>query len=365
MKWSKGRRGRLAAGAAAIAVGATLAVGAAAIYKGTKKLRHLQAQVASESAALAALRTEAAVLRTQVDEAAWEETPDGLEPAPASRGATKEELAFLRNFRRPLLEPSQVPSGNVYQGVLAQSLRDGFERDARLVGHPGLTERQRLITYVLLRVNGSIPTYEIRPRLPSDFRELVLGTSGNCGDFAVRLMVALESIGMQAAMISANTPEFPGHVFVDAHDPVEGRSYLLDANYNVMLSSPAVRVGSFISHWLAAGDRKSFADAVEVRTFPVYFRFVDPGAQGFQPNALTPDAINEQRAEREQRWRRWLRADAEALRAWWKKTPRHRPQTLQELAGRGAFRMPAGFDASGGYAKELRVRAGLPSAPPA
>lgn len=350
---------------AVLVVVAALAVGAAVIHQGSKKLKRVRAQVASETAALATLRSEAEAVRAQLEAAAWQETPDGLELAPVSRGVTKQDLAFLRSFRRPLLDRARVPARDVWSGAIAKSLRDDFAREGHLVDLPGLEGRERLIAYVLLRVNGSMPTYEIRDTVPWAFRELVLGTSGNCSDFAIRLMIALEALGMRTAWISSNTPAYPGHVFVDAYDPVDRRSYLLDANFNVMLSSPRARGEGFLSAWLGAGDAKSFADAVAVRAFPLYFRFVDPGAKGFEPDAVTADAINEQRADREQRWRRWLLGDAEALRAWWTKIPWHRPQTLQELAGRGAIELPPGFTVSGDYAQRLRVKAGLPPAPAA
>ena len=347
-----------------LALVAALALGAAAIWATSKKLKKVRAQVATESAALASLRAEAAALRLNLDAAAWQETPDGLELAPVARGVTKQELAFLRPFRRALLDGAKAGPESAWSGALAKTLRGDFARAGGLADLADLTDRQRLIAYVVLRVNGSIPTYEIRNQLPSQFRELVLGTSGNCSDFTIRLMIALEALGLRAAMISSVTPELPGHVFVDAYDPLERRSYLLDANYNVMLSSPEAVDDSFVSRWFGAADVKAFTDSVKVHAFPVYFRFVDPGVQGFQANALTPDAINEQRADREQRWRRWLLRDAEALRAWWRKTPWHAPQTLQELLGRGSMKLPSDFRASGDYASRLRARAGLPASPP-
>src|SRR5690606_10438828 len=107
-------------------------------------------------------------------------------------------------------------------------LRTHIEQDsARLAGvMPDLgSPRRQLIAAALLRVNGSMPTYAIRVAVPNDLSRIVAGTGGNCADFTVRLMLLLEAIGVRASLISIVTPELPGHVFVDAYDPIDDTAY--------------------------------------------------------------------------------------------------------------------------------------------
>lgn len=272
------------------------------------------------------------------------------------------ELDFLRKFRKKLVNEDQFDAADNKKNFIRDELLSGFkDSPLSLSTQYALTERESLVAYTMLRVHGSMPTYEIRPNIPHDFRMLVLGTSGNCSDFSVRLMICLEALGLKAALISNVSPAFPGHVFVDAYDPKEDKAYLLDANFSVMLIMPKANGKSFISTLLNTSEegRAILSKNINIITFPVYFRFVDPGESGFQENALNPDRINQLRPNRENLWRQWLANDTDALINWWKKTPSHRPRTLFELMNIGVIKIPSDFCFSGKYAREIKTAAGI------
>lgn len=307
-------------------------------------------------------------LKIRVDELgemplAYAETPKGLAIVPANRGVSRAEIDFLARYRGAIFsEKTNVeafPPGKLIE-ALKTELDEGFKQDERNLQLRSGSERESLIAYTMLRTNGSMPTYEVRDTVPNNLDQLVLGTSGNCTDFTFRLMMLLESIGLKASTISSNTKNLGGHVFVDAYDSEQDKAYLLDANFNVMIVLPNSKGRGFLESVFAMKpeERKTFAGKTDISAFPVYFRFLDPGKTGLTLTPLTPEFINEQRADREPMWRRWLAKDTEELLKWWNRAPIHAPRTLKEFS-KVLSAIPGEFDVSDDYAARLRKVADL------
>ncbi|MGJ3522813.1 hypothetical protein ACR4XJ_07225 [Nitratidesulfovibrio sp. D1] len=87
----------------------------------------------------------------------------------------------------------------------------------------------------MLRVNGSLPIYSVRP-FPEHLSELLTSRDGNCADQTFRLLVVLELFSVKGRAIRWHTPSIEGHWFVGAFDEQEGRAYYLDPTNNLMAS---------------------------------------------------------------------------------------------------------------------------------
>lgn len=319
-------------------------------------------RVMSESAATRADVNEVKVALAGLAETplAYREAPGGLHLTHADKGNSKAELEFLQAFRGRFL-PKEVDVGRLKPGELIAKLHDSILKgyaDNRAHLQPyGLSERQALIAYTALRTNGSMPTYEVREQVPNDLEQLVAGPSGNCSDYALRLMFALESIGVQAASFSIVTDSIPGHVVVDAYDPVEDMAYLLDANFNIMLMHPHSQHQGFIESFRKnKKNAHQFAHDTKLIAFPAVVRFVDPGETAYTSTPLTPAFINQQRQKREPMWRTWMEQDGDDLVAFWQRAPAHAPHTLKEWRESGALSViPPEFNVSGDFARKIRA----------
>ena len=296
---------------------------------------------------------------------AWAETAAGLKLVPADLGVSKEDLEFLKRFRGPLLDlKTEVAALNPgeLRSVLRSRLINEFEKDSRNLAL-GETRRQALITFAVLRVNGSMPTYAVRTSVPNNLDSIVLGTAGNCSDFTIRMMMVGEALGLKVALISAVVPTLPGHVFVDAYDPESDTGYMLDANFNVIAIRADTKGKGFFESLLesSVNERKQFASNAMIKTMPVYTRFVDPGVGGIYETRLDADLINSNSKNRETTWRHFMSDDAPALIEWWKKAASHRPRTLAELKKELLIltTIPPEFSGSGNYAIKLRLIAGV------
>lgn len=321
-----------------------------------KQIEALRGADAETGAKLDAIRKETHTLPPS----AFAESSSGLESVPVDQGASQAELSFIARFRGPLLDLDGSDADLARPELpLRDRLLAGFARDGGSVS-VGRTARQAMIVYALLRAHGSIATYAVRPAVPDGTRDLMLGASGNCADYTVRLMMLLEAAGVKASLISSVTPALPGHIFVDAYDPQDDAAYLLDSNFGVMIARSASGGRGFFDNLLglSASDRRAFAIGAKIETFPVYFRFVDPGPAGLFGTPLTVADLNRLRPGRETLWRRWLADDLGDLVEWWRKQPNHRPRTLAEFR-EFAPGIPVEFQGSGDYASRLRTTAGF------
>ncbi|MBY5790048.1 hypothetical protein GFL91_36770 [Rhizobium leguminosarum bv. viciae] len=293
---------------------------------------------------------------------AFAETPEGLKLVPAEDGVSKDDLDFVKRFRGPLLDLN-TDLRNLSVDQLKQLLRTRllteFEGDPRNLSLAE-TKRRAMITFAMLRVNGSMPTYEVRDSVPDDFKTMLLGTSGNCADFTIRVMLVAEALGLKAALISANTPALPGHVFADVYDPEEDTAYMLDSNFDVQIAREHTAGKGFFEALLTSGaeEQDNFSLWAKVKVLPVYFRYVDPGEKGLYGTPLTAGYINQSRSKREDTWRNWTSKDLANLVDWWKRIPNHRPRTLAEFR-QFLSNIPTQFNSSGDYAARLRKAAGV------
>lgn len=361
-------KGRQALPALALCLGAALLAGVAVQnYKTSKKISNIRLenrQLSEQSKRLSEQLTKLSDVVSQLGNLplAYTETAEGLKLVPAEFGVTKDDLDFLKRFRGPLLDLNtdfKELSADQIKQLLRTRILTEFERDPQNL-KLGKTKRRALITFAMLRVNGSMPTYEVRDAVPNDFKSMVLGTSGNCSDFTIRLMIVAEALGLKAALISANTPALPGHVFADVYDPEEDTAYMLDSNFDVRIARVRTGGRGFFEALLtgSVNEQEAFSEKAKVKTLPVYFRFIDPGEKGLYGTPLTASDVNAIRSKREETWRRWTSEDLDDLVAWWRRTPTHRPRTLEEfnefLPG-----IPSAFNLSGDYAERLRKVAGV------
>lgn len=181
------------------------------------------------------------------------ETPKGLESSNPDHGSTVNDLKFLQTFRKHLIRPEDYNYLNIKKSI-HDELITGYKDSANSLAAYGLSGRERLIAYTVLRVNGSIPVYEIRKDIPPDLKELITGTNGNCADHALRLMIALEAIGVKSAHISNVTKNIGGHVFVDAYDPIDDKFYILDPTFNLIIIGDSNTQKSLVAKIISAND---------------------------------------------------------------------------------------------------------------
>lgn len=263
------------------------------------------------------------------------EQPSGIVAATIQAGTYQSWIEWLRNFRGRLITSiSATPRAD-----LGAALLTSWAEHAPLMAatFPQLTERQRFIAFITLRVGGSFITYAVRSTVPNELDSLLMSHRGNCGDHAVRLAMALDSVGIATAIISVNTPTLPGHMIVDAYDPVDGSGYLLDSLFNVILRYDGAGT-SFITKWisLTPQQRIDFFDvdgAHDLLFNPTYFRFVDGGPAGFTTTPVTDQSMNEvDFAARRAAWRVAMTSEWANYTGWWHSSyPYQPPRTLAEM----------------------------------
>jgi hypothetical protein len=207
---------------------------------------------------------------------AYLETDAGRQLVLEKFGVSKQELDFIKHFRRPILtdvdDSFNWENGEALSEAIRSQLQEDFKQDRHLLDRKAsLSDRQAQIAYAVLRVNGSIPNYRARSYVPDDLESLVLGSSGNCADYTIRLMMVLEAIGVRALLISIVTDTLPGHIVVDAYDPVEDVSYILDANFNIVLMKKNSDGKGFLRQALTSHSRASFLEGYQAIAFLVLF----------------------------------------------------------------------------------------------
>lgn len=257
-------------------------------------------------------------------------TPDNRveKAAPGEFGIPRKEAEFLTHFSGKLIE--RIPDGTA---ELKQEIRSGIERGYREDGwrlselHDFDTDRERLIAYMMLRVNGSLPVYKFTTGLPGDLSGLLVENGGNCSHAAYRLLMVLEAFGIKGRTIVWFSPSLGGHVLVDAYDPVEKKAYLLDSTFNLFSKFEGVDRGYFdvLSGMTVAEKARDLPG--RLNAFP-YFTVDTEGLQ---------QDTNSFRAEQILRIRDGtltaLVYEMPAALAFWKKSyPYGIPMTLEEMA---------------------------------
>lgn len=266
----------------------------------------------------------------------YTEQPVGIKLVERQAGTKKADIEWLQNFRGRIVDKV----GDEPRISLSRALKAEWRLKAKLLESlfPSLSDRQRLIAFTTLRVGGSFSTYAIRTTVPNELEKLLMSHRGNCSDQAFRLAMALDSLGLDTALIPVLTPSTPGHFIVDAYDDVDGSGYLLDSLFNVVLIYNGAKK-SFITKWidLSAKERLAFFDkpGANVALFlPTYFRFVDGGVAGLKSTPVTIQSINSQSpAQRRVQWLNTLTSEWPQMIAWWRNSyPNQPPRTLDEMA---------------------------------
>jgi hypothetical protein len=148
-------------------------------------------------------------------------------------GVTLAQASLLARFRRPITDRQHAPN----DGGLGRRLLEDFGADRALVDELGafVSDRERLLVCLLMRVNGSIPIFDPAKGINADPENLLLSRTGNCAHLATRLALVLESVGMECRVVCWWSPSVEGHVFVEARDPADGIAYILDPTLNLVL----------------------------------------------------------------------------------------------------------------------------------
>ena len=222
---------------------------------------------------------------------AFVEDPSGLKSVVDKYGVTREELKFIEKHRGALIDSEEFIEDSSLITILKEKLISESNKNRSEFEKYQLTDRQRLIASTLARVNGSISTYTVKSRYPFHLEDILMLHNGNCSDYTVRLMVVLESIGLKSAMISSVTPSLPGHVFVDAFDPVSNASFLLDSQWNIMIQIDNTNGKSFFQYLLEMEkpNRTRLINSLKIYQFPSYIRFIDPGKAGLSSTPYSTD----------------------------------------------------------------------------
>ena len=242
---------------------------------------------------------------------------------------------LLTGFRGRLL--AQLPSDHRQtRAALRSALLNEFSAKQDLIRtrFPELSERQRLVMFTLLRVHGSFPTYAIRSMVPASLDRLLLSHRGNCSDHAIRLALALDALDIETAFVPIKTASLPGHVVVDAYDPIEHTAYLLDSNTNVLIRRPGASA-SFLTEWVnerALARTEFFSSAGNFYELPMHYDYEDPGPLGFTGAAPTLEQLNSTVKNRKDLWRRAFTTEFGQVLGWWKTSwPYQPPRSLIEL----------------------------------
>lgn len=233
---------------------------------------------------------------------------------------SEEDESFLKKFRKKLL-PNDP--GKDYRIVLHKKLLLDFSHERKIIEqkYPQLNERQTLVLYLMLRVHGSIPVYTIRPYLPVTLEDWLFSRNGNCSDYAMRLSLVLDAFGIQTARMSIHTKSFPGHVIIDAFDPIDKTAYLLDSNLNGFMYKPNSSSGLFLELlYMNKEERKKFINTSDTFIYPPYhFKYVDPGDAYFEGRELLPEQVNRQRSSLPEKWKAFMSDELETTFDIWKR----------------------------------------------
>jgi len=153
---------------------------------------------------------------------------------PGQFGILEKNASFLTHFTGRIVD-HVADNEEELKGNIRTAIMKGFEKDGHLLSEMNMfdSERERLIAYMMLRVNGSLPVYKVTSGLPDKLPELLMGKEGNCSHAAFRLLMVLDAFAIKGRAIVWFSPSMTGHIFVDAYDQTEQKAYLLDPSFNL------------------------------------------------------------------------------------------------------------------------------------
>ena len=246
-------------------------------------------------------------------------------------------MEFSNFFRRPLM--SEPPKEDVRKR-LRESLEKDWQNDMSWMKErfPDMDERERFIAYLLARVNGSLPVYHPTTHGSQTLEEWLWMPRGNCSHHSLRLALVLDAFDIPSKIMSINTPSFPGHVLVDAWDPVTKKAYWLDANFLTYASLDSKEKAGF--YWkfmsLTPDERAKTAETIDFKILPWHFEWVDPDSMVFRPRPLTAALINQQQPSLVGKWKRFFGHELETNRVFWKKAGlAHAPHDFKDFSRLG------------------------------
>ncbi len=250
-------------------------------------------------------------------------------------GIEKDVALFLARLRGGLAESAFTEVGTI-KNAIRRNLIDGYARDGALLDEWGSfgSDRERFIAYLMLRVNSSLPIYEVMP-LQNSLSEMLFDKQGNCGHQTYRLLMVLDIFSIKGRAIDWHSPSLEGHQFVDAYDSLEGRAYFLDSTSNLMASVETTAADSGFLDILTkmdAATRKSFLKKA-VKAFPHSYSQmigVDQDFRYWSENNLL--------RSRDSIIAGFTYELPMVIDKWQKDTPR-KPSTLCELADKGEHEM--------------------------
>ncbi len=156
-------------------------------------------------------------------------------------GIEKSKADFLTHFRKNI-SPETVNFGRDHIDTIKEHIKSGlledYARDGQRLSEwtHFSSDRERFIAYLMLRVNGSLPVFNPVKLVSDDLRDTLLSKEGNCSHQAYRMLMILDIFSIKGRLVSWWSPAIEGHVFVDAFDPAESKSYFLDPTSNLMVS---------------------------------------------------------------------------------------------------------------------------------
>ncbi|CAK0768561.1 hypothetical protein CCP2SC5_440034 [Azospirillaceae bacterium] len=201
-------------------------------------------------------------------------TDNSIRPATENEfGIRHEEALFVAKYRRPITS-SATPFDRQTKTIIRNALLSDYENNKTDLNHWAQFEsdRERFIAFLMLRVNGSLPVYNVHT-LFENASDYMISREGRCHDQAIRLLMILDIFSIKGRGINWHTPAIEGHEFVDAYDPQENKSYFLDSTNNLMAKIDAPNKDVGFLDVLAAyhpSERKRLI-ASRIKQFPIKY----------------------------------------------------------------------------------------------
>lgn len=195
-------------------------------------------------------------------------------------GIFRKDAEFLVNFSGEIITEIREDPQELKNHIRSQVMQNYKMHDHKLSEfHKFGSDRERFIIFMMLRVNGSVPFYQVKANVRADdLSGLLISRYGNCGVVATRLLVLLDTFGIKGRAIVWYSPSLMGHIFVDAYDPVEDKAYLLDPTFNVWDKYEEAGGGYFdVIFKMRPEERRRYFRG-SIKAFPFYI----VGADGIQ-----------------------------------------------------------------------------------
>lgn len=193
-------------------------------------------------------------------------------------GLNYADLNYFQQYWRPLVSISADEYNQLSFSEQKQLLHDQLLADYQIdssgisARYPHLSEQQRWLVYLMLRVNGSMPIYA-QSSPAHNLTEVVYKLSGSCNAYALRLAFVLRVFGYDPNVVGFVTNSIQGHVVVTLQD-IDGGAMLLDANTNFAAYYPNTTERFFVT--LNANDSEMIRQQVQLYQFPYYERAFQP-----------------------------------------------------------------------------------------